>query len=131
MTFHGVGMDFFLELHIVKGWRGVHLWRFNCIDFICFVNFFIEITKCHNKIDPGPCMGYFPRWFYNATGKNCKEFIYGGCKGNENNFGSKEECETQCLQVKQSESLTVLLSGNCIFLLLTLGDKRGGIAVRI
>ena len=29
-------------------------------------------------------------------GKGCFEFIYGGCGGNKNQFGSEEECMKQC-----------------------------------
>ena len=49
------------------------------------------------KQESGPCMAYYPRWFFNATSKNCSMFIYGGCGGNENNFESKEDCEAKCL----------------------------------
>ena len=37
----------------------------------------------------------FKRYFDNEE-KKCKEFSYGGCGGNENNFNSVEECETSC-----------------------------------
>ncbi|KAL7739598.1 hypothetical protein ACLKA6_002172 [Drosophila palustris] len=43
------------------------------------------------------CMAYVPRWSYDADAKECVEFIYGGCGGNDNRFRSKEICETTCL----------------------------------
>ncbi|XP_065940930.1 eppin-like [Magallana gigas] len=45
----------------------------------------------------GPyCYGYFPRWWYNRWTKQCERFIYGGCRGNENNFRTRQVCEGRC-----------------------------------
>merc|ERR1712215_304209 len=44
----------------------------------------------------GPCEAYIPRWTFNQATRNCEQFIYGGCKGNKNRFGSKAECEKKC-----------------------------------
>ncbi len=44
----------------------------------------------------GPCLAYFPRYYYSIDGYTCKEFIYGGCAGNENNFETKIACERKC-----------------------------------
>ena len=44
----------------------------------------------------GPCRGSFKRWFYETSTKTCKEFVYGGCRGNDNRFNTKEECEGLC-----------------------------------
>ena len=51
---------------------------------------------CLLPADPGPCRGYFPRYFYNSKTGECERFIYGGCKGNKNNFRKKEECYDVC-----------------------------------
>ncbi|BFZ20772.1 hypothetical protein BsWGS_23811 [Bradybaena similaris] len=46
---------------------------------------------------PGPmCLGYFPSFFYNAATGTCEKFIYGGCFGNENRFGTIEACQKTC-----------------------------------
>jgi hypothetical protein len=35
-------------------------------------------------------------YFYNGATGQCEKFTYGGCKGNENNFDTKAECENRC-----------------------------------
>lgn len=37
-----------------------------------------------------------PRWFYNPTTMLCEKFMYGGKKGNENNFRTERRCEQLC-----------------------------------
>lgn len=51
---------------------------------------------CSLSKRPGPCMGYFPRWFYNTIKGKCQHFIFGGCRSNANNFHSKSVCEETC-----------------------------------
>ncbi|XP_077521281.1 actinia tenebrosa protease inhibitors-like [Amblyomma americanum] len=53
-------------------------------------------VACREPKYPGPCKGYFPRYYYDNTTKTCKQFIYGGCQGNGNNFGTLEECKNRC-----------------------------------
>jgi len=51
---------------------------------------------CFMPKEVGMCRAYFPRFFYDANAQKCEEFIYGGCGGNENNFETLDECETEC-----------------------------------
>lgn len=44
----------------------------------------------------GPCRASFPRWYFNAEIRKCEEFTYGGCKGNKNNYMSRELCMEKC-----------------------------------
>jgi len=44
----------------------------------------------------GPCYAYMPRWTFNRATRTCEQFVYGGCHGNKNRFGSKAECEKKC-----------------------------------
>ncbi|KAM9553366.1 low-density lipoprotein receptor-related protein 11 [Salvelinus alpinus] len=46
----------------------------------------------------GPCKGIFPRWFYDPVAEECKHFIYGGCKGNHNNFLQQTDCVNECTE---------------------------------
>ncbi|EDV99164.1 male accessory gland serine protease inhibitor [Drosophila grimshawi] len=43
------------------------------------------------------CAAFIPSWSYNPSDNSCKDFVYGGCGGNANRFGSKEECEAKCV----------------------------------
>ncbi|XP_060908814.1 kunitz-type protease inhibitor 1-like isoform X3 [Labrus mixtus] len=51
----------------------------------------------------GPCRAMFRRWRYDAASGECNEFIFGGCKQNNNNFLSKDECLSACSGVKAFE----------------------------
>ncbi|XP_026885360.2 low-density lipoprotein receptor-related protein 11 isoform X1 [Electrophorus electricus] len=46
----------------------------------------------------GPCKGAFPRWYYDPAAGECKHFLYGGCKGNHNNFLQQGDCVNECIQ---------------------------------
>ena len=56
------------------------------------------LTACFLPRDPGPCKGQMVRYHYNndPNVKDCVAFVYGGCRGNGNNFETAEECVSQC-----------------------------------
>nr|B2BS84.1 RecName: Full=Putative Kunitz-type serine protease inhibitor; Flags: Precursor [Austrelaps labialis]ABW90603.1 putative Kunitz-type proteinase inhibitor [Austrelaps labialis] len=66
--------------------------------------------RCHSPKTVGPCRASFHRWRYNATSQMCQEFIFGGCKGNANNFVSKQDCFQTCIRGGAAEA-TVVPSG--------------------
>ncbi|CAG2212152.1 PAPLN [Mytilus edulis] len=51
---------------------------------------------CDLKKDVGPCNARMSRYHYDVDSGECKQFFYGGCDGNENNFKTKQECFTDC-----------------------------------
>eukprot|EP00803_Ostreobium_quekettii_P002652 evm.model.scf_2044.2 EVM.evm.TU.scf_2044.2 scf_2044:21751-25745(+) len=54
------------------------------------------IDECSLAPDSGPCRAAFQRYHYDPQDGTCKQFIYGGCQGNENNFETPEACQTAC-----------------------------------
>uniref|UniRef100_A0A8C8DWE7 BPTI/Kunitz inhibitor domain-containing protein n=1 Tax=Oryzias sinensis TaxID=183150 RepID=A0A8C8DWE7_9TELE len=55
-----------------------------------------QTSCCGSKLEVGPCRAAMPRWYYNEETGSCQMFLYGGCKGNENNFLSEETCKAAC-----------------------------------
>ncbi|GFX07279.1 papilin [Trichonephila clavipes] len=64
---------------------------------------------CALPQEPGPCLGYYRMWFYDASDKICKSFVYGGCEGNGNRFEKRTDCEASCIKksVKVKEPIPV------------------------
>ncbi|XP_077523239.1 papilin-like [Amblyomma americanum] len=58
---------------------------------------------CMPYVDPGPCRGLFPRYYYSSQERTCLSFLYGGCKGNLNNFVTFEECKASCAPTSDHE----------------------------
>lgn len=56
--------------------------------------------KCLEDKVIGPCKAAIPRVFYNKNTKKCEDFLYGGCKGNNNNFETMEQCNSVCSKVE-------------------------------
>jgi len=42
------------------------------------------------------CEAAIPRFFFNKKTGKCEKFIFGGCRGNKNNFEKKTSCEITC-----------------------------------
>ncbi|XP_055977449.1 WAP four-disulfide core domain protein 8 [Sorex fumeus] len=51
---------------------------------------------CLQSLDTGNGTKNELRWYFDSNNKLCKEFVYGGSFGNNNNFFSKEDCEAFC-----------------------------------
>ncbi|KAJ8038418.1 Tissue factor pathway inhibitor [Holothuria leucospilota] len=57
---------------------------------------FLSKDYCFLAPHPGLCTDIFFRVYYDINTGTCKNFIYNGCWGNENNFESVQECESVC-----------------------------------
>lgn len=68
----------------------------NDTDFNLSLSF--TATYCYLDKQQGPCKQALNRLYYDPRANTCKEFIYGGCEGNDNNFNTFEECENACVR---------------------------------
>lgn len=57
-----------------------------------------DAEPCTQPVEEGGCQRYTLRWYYNQRAAECRPFVYSGCQGNLNRFGSQEECELRCRQ---------------------------------
>ncbi|XP_012935849.1 carboxypeptidase inhibitor SmCI [Aplysia californica] len=65
-------------------------------------------SRCYLRPEVGQCRAALIRFYYNFTSQKCESFIYGGCKGNRNNFGSLRQCDQACTAaIKPGESPSV------------------------
>ncbi|CAG4980113.1 unnamed protein product [Colias eurytheme] len=53
-------------------------------------------SDCYLQADPGLCLAYNVRYYFDIKENSCKEFIYGGCGGNSNRFYTMSECMEAC-----------------------------------
>ncbi|XP_064195624.1 kunitz-type protease inhibitor 1-like [Anguilla rostrata] len=68
-------------------------------------------SYCQVPRKVGPCRGAFPRWYYDSVTQECKNFTFGGCKSNLNNYLTEEECNIACEGIKAPASRGALLKG--------------------
>jgi len=46
----------------------------------------------------GNCRAHLPRYFYDKNSGQCREFVYTGCRGNNNRFLTQDKCECMCVR---------------------------------
>ena len=88
----------------------------NFQNIFLFQFFFQIIEICNSNKVQGPCHDFKKRWYLDTETRSCREFRYGGCLGNENNFETNVECRNFCWdylsdEAKANENLNVE-SGN-------------------
>uniref|UniRef100_A0A8D0BQI0 BPTI/Kunitz inhibitor domain-containing protein n=1 Tax=Salvator merianae TaxID=96440 RepID=A0A8D0BQI0_SALMN len=62
--------------------------------------------KCKLPKLQGSCRLPLTRYYYNFETRKCMSFFYGGCKGNENVFDTKEECMAECESEDKGKTFT-------------------------
>lgn len=63
---------------------------------------------CTEKPDSGPCRAAFTMFYYDLDSASCRPFIYGGCRGNYNRYGSEDECMSSCSGGKETPPTSIL-----------------------
>nr|WEQ50370.1 conkunitzin M14 [Conus magus] len=53
---------------------------------------------CSLPTEMGPCLANKQRFYFHWASKECRQFTYGGCKGNGNNFNTTKDCYDACGQ---------------------------------
>ncbi|KAK3106111.1 hypothetical protein FSP39_012957 [Pinctada imbricata] len=73
---------------------------------VCVPRTYVEVKMrvCELPPQPGDCGARFIRWFYNKHSNKCSWFYFQGCRGNQNNFKSKSECEQMCIPERQFDN---------------------------
>lgn len=75
----------------------------------------VESDLCQLPAERGPCRAMKPRFFFNSERQKCERFMYGGCKGNANNFESFIECVETCnnpsVQSNKKAKMNLKVSG--------------------
>ena len=61
----------------------------------------MEIDQCTQPLEDGPCEGEFNRFYYDTITGQCRSFLYGGCKKNQNNFLTLKDCLNKCVEPRQ------------------------------
>lgn len=64
---------------------------------------------CAQVQDVGPCRGAYNRYAYDRYRSACVPFVYGGCRGNQNNFLTLQECHDLCVRNRGNLSSTTIL----------------------
>lgn len=52
--------------------------------------------RCRLPVRKGVCRALIPRWSFDPSTGVCREFKFGGCDGNGNNFETQRHCEEAC-----------------------------------
>lgn len=74
---------------------------------LTFVLFFF-CPACGEKKKIGPCKAAMLRYFFHRRSGKCRQFLWGGCAANGNNFETIETCEMKCITCKLQKDM-----GNC------------------
>ncbi|EYC29049.1 hypothetical protein Y032_0007g3561 [Ancylostoma ceylanicum] len=64
---------------------------------------------CKMPRSSGPCRDAISMWYFDSSDETCKQFTYSGCRGNENRFATKEQCDRKCIQKRDDDDFSVII----------------------
>ena len=67
-----------------------------------------NVNVCEQPPVRGRCRGNFVRFYFDTNAGICRDFSYGGCDANGNNFERLEDCERECRPGEHRESVCLL-----------------------
>ena len=68
----------------------------------CRLDFETARAVCTLPFDNGVCRESFKRFFYDPIKQDCEEFEYRGCRGNQNNFLTRDVCLSTCSIIRNT-----------------------------
>ena len=83
------------KLHLVYK-CSIRFHNHNFITTLCACCFPIPPARCTEPPVTGDCRNSYTRWYYNPIQRECTPFNYGGCRGNENRFTTRDDCMAMC-----------------------------------
>ncbi|XP_053670896.1 papilin [Anopheles nili] len=57
----------------------------------------VEKDTCFLPAEIGECQNYTAHWYFDTKEERCRQFYYGGCGGNGNNFVDERSCANRCM----------------------------------
>ena len=64
-----------------------------------------DFDMCLVEKDEGEyCSGWEIKWHFEPLSANCRQFYYGGCKGNANRFSNEDDCLKTCVETEHVSS---------------------------
>ncbi|XP_022803867.1 BPTI/Kunitz domain-containing protein-like [Stylophora pistillata] len=97
-----------------KNFRSLQACQVKCPDLKAAKDRSSLDEVCRLPEKPGPCRAAFPRFFFDKNTGQCRQFIYGGCQGNKNNFRSLQACQWKCPDQQVAKDCSDLAEVCCL-----------------
>lgn len=68
----------------------------------CIFDYETARQICSLEVDAGSCRGAYQRFYYDPSRQSCEEFEFTGCRGNQNNFLTRDDCLNSCSLIRSS-----------------------------